>query len=77
MASKTGEDDAENGNTGVSNMKRAIKSMKEETSNMYLRSCLLQVELLNIRKATVTAKRRKKQNRRNKSKRQEGELEED
>lgn len=61
----------ENGSTGISNMKRAIKSIKEETSNMYLRSCLLQVELLNIRKSTVIEKRKKKQNRKQKNKHQQ------
>lgn len=43
--------------------------MKEETSNMYLRSCLLQVELLNIRKSVTNEKRKKKQNKRNKNNR--------
>jgi hypothetical protein len=70
LETKTGEGgDNEGGNSMVMNLKRAIKSLKEESRDLHLRSSLVQTELLGIRKTITTEKRKKQETtRKNKNK---------
>lgn len=56
LVMKTGETDSGDGNTTLINLKRAIKSLKEESRDLHLRTGLLYSELLNIRKSSIREK---------------------
>lgn len=66
LALKTGETDSGDGNSTVINLKRAIKSLKEESRDLHLRTGLLHSEILDIRKSVIREKAAQRQTKRKK-----------